>query len=272
MDNDIKYYTASKLTHAVFDRREHENYHHSYDEELLQYEYLRDGDMRSIEESKRMFRSGITGKLSKDPVRDKKYLFVAAITLATRFAIEGGMESSFAYDLSDYYIMTMDDCTSVDEVCELETAMFEDFTSRMADIHKHEAVRFLDNDYVEGMELDISKPLAACIDYIHLHLHSKITIKELGEACGLSPNHLNHKFKKETGMTLQQYIRRKRIEAAKNMLLYTNYSLTEIGQFLAFSSTSHFIQVFKDEVGTTPKEYAKENFRRHERWGVSASE
>ena len=93
-----------ELTYLSFLQREEEKYHHTYDEELLQYEYLRDGDLRSVEESKRLFRTGIAGKLSNDPLRDKKYLFVASTTLACRFAIEGGMEAQNAYNLSDLYI------------------------------------------------------------------------------------------------------------------------------------------------------------------------
>ena len=96
------------LVLAAFLQREEGRYHHTYEEELLQYEYLRDGDLRSIEESKRLFRTGISGHLSDDPLRDKKYLFVASITLATRFAIEGGMEAQSAYNLSDLYIQRMD--------------------------------------------------------------------------------------------------------------------------------------------------------------------
>ena len=93
--NDID----KKVAITEYLHREEDQYHHSYDEELLQYEYLRDGDIRSVEESKRLFRTGITGHLSDDPVMDKKYLFVASITLATRFAIEGGIEAQEAIDL-----------------------------------------------------------------------------------------------------------------------------------------------------------------------------
>lgn len=128
-----------ELTYLAFLQREEETYHHTYDEELLQYEYLRNGDLRSIEESKRLFRSGISGKLSEDPLRDKQYLFVASTTLACRFAIEGGMEAQTAYNLSDLYIQKADRCRSVDEVCELQTAMITDYTEQLRKIHARES-------------------------------------------------------------------------------------------------------------------------------------
>lgn len=249
-----------ELTYLSFLQREEGKYHHSYDEELLQYEYLRDGDLRSVEESKRLFRTGIAGKLSDDPLRDKKYLFVASITLACRFAIEGGMEARKAYNLSDLYIQRADVCKTVEEVYELQTAMITDYTNRMKKIHAHKTNRSdMDQSY-------LSRPVWKAMDYIYYHLHEKICLENVAEASGISPNYLNSLFKKEKGLSIQKYICAKRIEAAKNMLLYSEYSETEISEFLAFSSVSHFIRVFRNNTGMTPRQFANKYFRTHSRW------
>lgn len=254
-----------KLVYMTFLQREEESqYHHTYDEELLQYEYLRDGDIRSIEESKRLFRKGIAGHLSDDPLRDKKYLFVASTTLATRFAIEGGMEAQTAYNLSDLYIQKMDDCRLVQEVFDLQTAMITDFTQKMAQLHASETVGGPDSGNTHSS--NISKPLWLAMDYIYYHLHTKITLEDVGNAASLSPNYLNSLFKKEKGMTIQQYIRTRRIEAAKNMILYSDYTETEVAEFLAFSSSSHYIKIFREDVGLTPRQYRQKNFRKHRKW------
>lgn len=252
-----------ELTYLSFLQREEENYHHSYDEELLQYEYLRDGDLRSIEESKRLFRTGIAGKLSSDPLRDKKYLFVAAITLACRFAIEGGMEAQRAYNLSDLYIQKVDLCKTVDEVYELHTAMFTDYTEQMKKQHAHR-IEKAEQDHSNQSALP--RPVWKAMDYIYYHLHEKICLEDVADASGLSPNYLNSLFSREKGISIQRYICLKRIEAAKNMLLYSDYSETEISAFLAFSSPSHFIRVFRKHTGMTPRQYAKRYYRTHNRW------
>ena len=57
------------------------------------------------------------------------------------------------------------------------------------------------------------------------------------------------------GMGIASYIRKKRMEAACNMLRYSDIPYAEIAQILAFSSQSHFIQVFKADTGMTPHEY-----------------
>ena len=251
-----------ELAIAVFRQREEERYHHGYDEELLQYEYLRDGDMRSVEESKRIFRTGITGKLSDDPVRDKKYLFVASTTLATRFAIEGGMEAQEAYNLSDLYIQKMDLLKTVDSIFEHQTEMITDFTTRMSHIH---SVR--NSSDHETVDVNISEPVLKVMDYIYYHLHMPMTVASIGDAIGYSPNYLNSLFKKEKGLTISEYIRMQRVEASKRLLLYSGYSISEISSLLAFSSESHFIKVFREQTDLTPKQYKAVNYRHHSRWG-----
>ncbi|BCN31127.1 helix-turn-helix domain-containing protein [Anaeromicropila herbilytica] len=265
-NNDIDKNIDSKLVYTTFLQREKERYHHSYDEELLQYEYVRDGDMRSIEESKRLFRTGIAGQLSKDPILDKKYLFVASTTLATRFCIEGGMEAQEAYNMSDLFIQNLDRCYTVQEIYEHQTNMITAFTQKMAAIHDSNQESELTHNTPSYSSTIFSKPVYDCMDYIYYHLHYKLTLQELANQVSLSPNYLAILFKKEKGITIQEYIRAKRIEAAKNMLIYSDYTQTEIGQFLAFSSSSHFIKVFKEQVGLTPKDYKKKYYRKHVKW------
>lgn len=104
------------------------------------------------------------------------------------------------------------------------------------------------------------------MDYIYYHLHKSMTIADVAASAALSPNYLNTLFRKDRGQTIQQYIRSRRIEAAKNMLRYSDYSVTEIASFLAFSTPSHFIRVFREAVGMTPKDYQARSFRKHEKW------
>jgi AraC-like DNA-binding protein len=264
-NNNIDKNIDTKLVYTTFLQREKVRYHHSYDEELLQYEYVRDGDIRSIEESKRLFRTGITGQLSKDPILDKKYLFVASTTLATRFCIEGGMDEQEAYNMSDLFIQGLDKCFTVQDIYDLQTNMITTFTHKMAAIHYSHQISEQTYDS-PSYNTKYSKPIRECMDYIYYHLHYKLTLQELASQVSLSPNYLAILFKKEKGTTIQEYIRSKRIEAAKNMLLYSNYTQTEIGQFLAFSSSSHFIKVFKEQVGLTPKQYQKKYYRKHAKW------
>ena len=101
----------------------------------------------------------------------------------------------------------------------------------------------------------MSKPVAVCIDYIYAHIKERITIENLAEYTELSASYLSRLFKKETGVSVSYYVREKKLEKAQHLLKYCDYSLIEIANYLSFSSQSHFIQLFKNFTGLTPKKY-----------------
>ncbi len=241
-----------KLVHMAFLQREYGFSHHAYDQELLQYEYVRDGDMRAVEEGARMFNSNSVGHLSDDPVRDKRYLFVAATTMTTRFAIEGGLSQETAYNLSDLFIQRMDLCNTVEEISALHRVMLEEFTLFTANTRQSR----------------YPKAVLLALDYIYLHLHETIEANAIAAHVGLNRSYLSTLFKREVGVTLSDYIREKRVETAKNMLKFSDFSMQEIGNYLAFHSQSHFASVFKAHTGVTPGAYRQMHFRSN--WGNSS--
>lgn len=98
--------------------------------------------------------------------------------------------------------------------------------------------------------------LHAAIEYINIHFDSKITLDALCSVSGYSPAHLRRLFQKECGLSPQQYIIHKRIEAAKERLKENqDKSLEEMALSLGFCSASHFIQRFKADTGLTPLAY-----------------
>ena len=92
-----------------------------------------------------------------------------------------------------------------------------------------------------------------------IHLHERITVPMLANHVHLNPTYLSELFARETGATISQYITDQRMEAARNMLRYSQYSVGEIAQILAYRSPSHFGKVFKDHMGVTPREYRNAN-------------
>lgn len=235
-----------KLTYLEFLNRENNFSHHGYDEEMLQYEYIKNGDMRAIDEAKKMIRSANTGHLSDEPLKNLLYLCICSITLVTRFAIEGGMEHEKAYNASDLYIQKFDKTTSIDELYDTHNEMITYFVKSVAAAKKK-------NVY--------SKQVIQCMDHIHYHLHEEISCVELADKVKLNQSYLSVLFKRETGVSITEYVILKRMEAAENMLKYSDYSLTDISDFLHFSSYSHFARTFRKYYKTSPKEYRKNNFR-----------
>ena len=241
-----------QLAYLAYVNRENDFQHHGYEEEIRQYLMMQNGDPDAVKESQRMMRRDTATGLSTDPLRNMQYLFVANITLATRFAIEGGLDGETAYNASDMYIRKLDLCQSAEEVLELHREMFSFFTSRMAAVKK---------------ETVYTRAVSESIGYIESNLHTPLRIDEVAEHVNLSAGYLSVLFRRETGTAFSDYVMRRRIETAQNMLLYSDYTSTEISEILAFSSQSYFIRCFRKQVGVTPSEYR----RRHYAKGIKAA-
>lgn len=80
-----------------------------------------------------------------------------------------------------------------------------------------------------------------------------------GRALNLSPNYLSDLLKKETGKTAQEHIHLHIIEKAKNSLLNSKNSISEIGYALGFMYPQHFSNLFKSYTGLSPREYRNTN-------------
>lgn len=242
----MKTVNDAKLRYMDYLNRETGFHHHHYEEEMLEYDYIKTGDMRAMDECERMMNSGNLGHLSDDPVRNQKYLFVAAITFAVRSAIEGGMDEERAYNASDLFIQQMDRCTSIEEIKTLHREAFLYYTTQVAAIRTEHVY---------------SKPVVQCIYYIYNHLGEKITLKQLADETGLNPNYLSAVFHNELAVTISDYIKDLRITAAKNMLRHSDFSYSDIAAVLAYSSQSHFTKVFRECTGYTPKDYRNRFYR-----------
>lgn len=242
-----------EVTFSQFVDREFEVEHPTYDSELQFYdmvsrgevEHLKKyGDFNNIDMKSR-------GILSKDSIRNLKYHLIVTIAMVTRFCIEKGMEEQMAYALSDQYILMLDEIQDGQKLKELNRTLSLDFARRMKNISKRRV---------------FSLPCVQAMDYICNHLHDAIRVDMVAEYVGLERSYFSKLFHRETGYTVSGYVMYKKIDAAKNMLLYSDFGCNEIAQYLGFASNSHFSQRFKEAEGMTPGEFRKKNYRRH--WNV----
>lgn len=222
---------------------EEDKYHRPLSEEQLFFHAVSSGDIDFVRENckqQRFAESDGVGRLSRDPVTNLKYHFVITTAFVTRLCIESGMEMEQALRLSDFYILKLDNLHTCQSVINLHDHMVLDFTGKMQILKRSSR---------------LSKPVTICIDYIYIHIKERITVEDLAEYSGLSASYLSRLFKKETGVSVSDYVREKKIEKAQHLLKFCDFSLVEIANYLSFSSQSHFIQLFKNFTGMTPKKY-----------------
>lgn len=83
------------------------------------------------------------------------------------------------------------------------------------------------------------------------------TVKYFADKVCLSPNYFGDLIKKETGKSAQEYIQHKLIDLAKEMILGTEKTVSQIAYDLGFQYSQHFNRMFKKNVGCTPNEYRR---------------
>jgi len=97
--------------------------------------------------------------------------------------------------------------------------------------------------------------LAAAIEYINNNLDRSISIKKLAEIACMSKASFYRYFNSEFGISPIDYINQERVKKACNLLKNENLNVTDVSFQLGYSSLSHFIKLFKEQTGTTPKQY-----------------
>ncbi len=236
-----------ELFYKEYVRRENPLLRAPYQPELEFYAAIRTGDtvkVRGLLSQPFSAKEGF-GTLSTDPLQNLKYHLVITTAITARSCIEGGMDLSFAYSLSDFYIQKIDLCRTLQEVSDLHPILCLDYTRKMRNLRKAKIH---------------SVPVAKAVDYIYDHLHTRITLNVLARYSGLSPSYLSRLFKQEVGLSVSEYIRSQKIETAKNMLAYSDYSAAQISSVLAFAGQSYFSEIFRKSTGMTPLQYRANMF------------
>ena len=228
------------LTKQLFFQREYSIYHLEYEKEMNFYKAVQKGDIELVKKLMLPLKNEKLGSLSKNSLQNLKYHLVVLISMLTRFAIEGGMNPESAYTLSDIYIQQVDLLSSEEETEKIHEKIIFDYTNRMAKIHK---------------TLGLSKKVIKAMDYIYDNIQSKIRISDIAKKIDINPNYLCELFKKETGISINNFVKKKKIQAAEKLLIYEDFSVAELADIFGFASSSHFIETFKAETGLTPKAY-----------------
>lgn len=93
------------------------------------------------------------------------------------------------------------------------------------------------------------------LEYIRNHYQEDLCNHKLGSMFNYHPNYINQLIKRQTGLSLHQYVLTMRINKALELIQTTNLSIEEISKMTGFKNTSYFSQFFKKCTGFTPKSF-----------------
>ncbi len=118
-----------------------------------------------------------------------------------------------------------------------------------------EAYRQL-TEVMKDRNLSIEQAEQTLLQYIEEHL-ADINLTVLSDVAGMNQNYLSHYFKKHFGITFLDYVTRKKIEKAKELLRGTDLTCKAIGESLGYHDPNTFIRSFKKLEAVTPNEYRR---------------
>jgi AraC-like DNA-binding protein len=95
--------------------------------------------------------------------------------------------------------------------------------------------------------------LKRVIDYVEARLDESVSLADVASSAGLTRMHFAAQFRAATGLRPHEYLLRRRIERAQEMLLGTAMSLVEVALSVGFQTQAHFTSVFKRYAGQPPR-------------------
>ena len=104
---------------------------------------------------------------------------------------------------------------------------------------------------------EIPEPLRRALEHMRLESHRPLRVAELAGLAGMSPSHFIRSFKRATGTSPIDWVRRERVRQAQRRLAETDDSMKEIARQIGYSDQFYFSRDFKRLVGLAPSEYRR---------------
>ncbi len=182
------------------------------------------------------------GTLARGLLRQHRNTFIVSATLISRAAIHAGMKVEDAFHLSDSFIQQCENAQSVEEINALSYRTVYRFTEEVGKLKEMQDT------------LGIKKEVYY---YVVHHLSDAIKTEDVANSLYLSRTHLSSVFKKNYGEDLNHFIHRVKMEKAAELLRDTDRGISQISDYLGYSSPSHFDRVFRSFHTISPKQYRK---------------
>lgn len=192
-------------------------------------------------EAERLLRE-IVGSVLRDgaeEVEEVRSRVLELVVLLSRAAIAGGAEIELVFGLEYRSLQRLRELTSVDTIEAWLSRILKRFVDLVFDL-RH--VRY-------------SAYLSRVLSYIRENFRETIRLEDAAAAAGLSSGYLRRILRSELNTTFTDYLRRTRLEEAKRLLRDGGMAVGDVGALCGFPDHSYFTQVFRKEIGLTPREY-----------------
>jgi two-component system response regulator YesN len=112
-------------------------------------------------------------------------------------------------------------------------------------------------EYMNRHHHEVSVVISRVRKFIEENLHEELKREDIAASVYLNPAYLSRLFKKETGLSISEYILGVRMDKAKKLLVESGVKVSNVAELTGYGHFSHFAKMFKRVTGISPQEYRK---------------
>lgn len=176
-----------------------------------------------------------------DALRNVKNYCIIMNTLLRKAAEQGGVHPLYLDRTSSEFARRIEQMTSVNAVTDMMNEMYYSYCRL---VNRHSIRQY-------------SLPIRRVITYIDSDLTADLSLKALAASQNISPGYLSTLFKKETGVTVTEFVNRRRVRQAIRLLNSGHLQVQTIARLCGIPDVNYFSKVFKKQTGKSPQEYRK---------------
>ncbi|MFS0776685.1 AraC family transcriptional regulator [Neobacillus sp. 3P2-tot-E-2] len=199
-------------------------------------EYERAGSLKFSDE-----KLNILNRVPNNKVRSLKNILLSHNTLYSYAAEKGGLSAWQCHFISEKYAIMIEHAESLSELDTIHSNMVTEYS----------------NPTIRKSKSDNLSIVEKAENYIEMNFSEDISMEEMAGKIHVHPSHLMRAFKKEKGTTISHFRNLRRIKEAKQLILFSNLTMTEIAIMVGISNSQYFSKLFKEVEGITPVEYKK---------------
>lgn len=213
-----RYHLEKRLMHAI----------ETGSETVLDELYAQHGDKFNIKD-----------RIPGNPLRSAKNIAFVCNTIHRIAAENGGLNPVYINSISEKYAILIEKATTRSQLNKLYREMSKSYVK---------AVRKYTFD-------GISPLMRRIVDHIQLNLRDELTPSTLAKLFNLDTSNLSNKFKKETHLTISQFVNQLRVREACYYLKHTELPIKEISHHIGYMDHNYFSRIFRLLKGCSPKAY-----------------
>lgn len=159
------------------------------------------------------------------------------VVLLSRIAISKGGDAERVFGLNYQFLDELADLTEINEIAHWMARIVRRFANSVLT--------------VPGTAVHVTA-LRRVIDYVQRSYRDRVTLTEAAAVAGLSAAYLSNIFSEEMGESFSKYVQRVRVSRARELLVSTSLSLSDIAELCGFTDQSHMTKIVRRLLGRTP--------------------